>query len=99
MIARGGLPEGMLLSGALQSLGRQHVCSVSTQQTVPNTLAVRHRDKPSMLFGCQRSMCTEHGLGLDNAPDVLSCIVVEAVEVENASVVVVDVAHLGVQNS
>ena len=52
-----------------------------------------------MLFGCQRSICTEHGLGLDNAPDVLSCIVVEAVEVENASVVVVDVAHLGVQNS
>ena len=32
---------------------------------------VQHRDKPRMLFGCQRSMCTEHGLGLDNAPDVL----------------------------
>jgi hypothetical protein len=42
-------------------------------------------------------MCTEHGLGLDNAPDVLGCIVVEAVEVENVSVVVVDVAHRGVR--
>jgi hypothetical protein len=42
-------------------------------------------------------MCTEHDIGLDNAPDVLRGIVVEAVEVENASVVVVDVAHRGVR--
>jgi hypothetical protein len=46
-----------------------------------------------MLFGCQRSMCTEHGLGLDNAPEVLRCLVVEAVQVDNLAFAVVDVAR------
>ena len=46
-----------------------------------------------MLFGCQRSMCTEHGLGLDNAPEVLGCLVVEAVQVDNLAFAVVDVAR------
>jgi len=46
-----------------------------------------------MLFGCQRSMCTEHGHGLDNAPEVLRCHVVEAVQVGDLAFAVVDVAR------
>jgi hypothetical protein len=50
-----------------------------------------------MLFGCQRSICTEHDLGPDNAPEGLRCLAVEAVEVEHATVVDVDIAHRDVR--
>ena len=86
-----------MLNGALQSLGRQNVVRFRPNKLYRTLWPSGIGTSQEMLFGCQRSICTEHGLGLDNVPDVRQCLVVEAVQVENLAFVVVDVARWGVR--